>query len=89
MTGIGTWDPLGYTGIMLNKLNTNTLNPSRCPTRPISAEQIQETQRRSIPIQKDLKGSQLEAAPWNVRLDVDTEIMVGWNEINEVSFFWS
>lgn len=62
MTGIGTWDPLGYTGIMLNKLNTNTLNPSRCPTRPISAEQIQETQRRSIPIQKDLTGSQLEAA---------------------------
>lgn len=46
------------------------------PTRPISAEQIQETQRRSIPIQKDLTGSQLEAAPWNVRLDVDTEIMV-------------
>lgn len=22
MTGTGTWDPLGYTGIMLNKLNT-------------------------------------------------------------------
>lgn len=48
MTGTGTWDPLGYTGIMLNKLNTKYYKHTQPftmsdPTRPISAEQIQET----------------------------------------------
>lgn len=92
MTGTGTWDPLGYTGIMLNKLNTKYYKHTQRPTRPVQSAQNKFKKlylRRSIPIQKDLKGSQLEAAPWNVRLDVDTEIMVGWNEINEVSFFRS